>query len=168
MPGTDAIEQLMDRQAIQDVLVRYCRGIDRCDAELLRSAYWEDGTDDHGSFSGNAWEFCDHVIPALQRMQRTMHLISNVHVELQGSTAKAETYCVAHHLLDDENEMVVGGRYLDLLEKRNEEWRIKTRVYVMDWNQNQPATVSWDNPFYSSLKTRGSRYPDDPWYTFAD
>jgi len=160
------IEQLADRIAIQDVLVRYCRGIDRCDAAMQKSAYWEDATDDHGSFNGNAWAFSDYVIPALKRMERTMHLISNVYVELNGSSAKCETYCVAHHLLPENGEMVVGGRYLDRMEKRGGEWRIQKRVYVMDWNQNNAATVQWDNPFYSQLRTRGSRSPDDPWYSF--
>ena len=51
------LQAFIDKQAIQDVLVRYCRGVDRCDLEMLRSAYWEDATDDHGSLSGNAWEF---------------------------------------------------------------------------------------------------------------
>ena len=162
------LQAVIDKQAIQDVLVRYCRGVDRCDLEILRSAYWEDATDDHGSFSGNAWEFCDYLIPALKRMQRTMHLISNTHIELLADWAKSETYCVAHHLMGEsgDQEMVVGGRYLDLFEKRLGTWRIKTRVYVMDWNQNNPSTANWSEGLYAQLKTRGARYPDDPWYSF--
>ena len=62
--------------------------------------------------------------------------------------------------------MIVAGRYLDRMEKRNGEWRILRRVYVMDWNQNNTATVSWDSPFYASLRTRGARTPDDPWDSF--
>jgi hypothetical protein len=34
-----ALMKLMDKQEIHDVLMRYCRGIDRCDEELLRSVY---------------------------------------------------------------------------------------------------------------------------------
>ena len=163
------LQTVVDKNAIQDVLVRYCRGVDRCDLEMLRSAYWQDATDDHGSFSGNAWEFCDYLIPALKRMQRTMHLISNTYIELQNDSAKCETYCIAHHLLgdDDAHEMIVGGRYLDLFEKREGFWRIKTRVYVMDWNQNNPATVNWTDGMYAKLETRGARPPDDPWYPFG-
>ena len=44
-----ALQSLLDREAIRDCLLRYCRGIDRCDEEALRSAYWEDATDCHAS-----------------------------------------------------------------------------------------------------------------------
>jgi hypothetical protein len=29
----NALQQLLDKQEIHEVLMRYCRGIDRCDAE---------------------------------------------------------------------------------------------------------------------------------------
>lgn len=158
---------LADREAIRDVLARYCRAIDRCDVVLLKSVYWDDARDDHGSFCGNAWEFADYVIPALKRMKQTMHQISNVLIDLNGSEARVETYCVAYHLVPAPNgdtEMTVGGRYLDRFERRDGEWRIADRLYVMDWNQNAPASARWDDGMYAALKTRGLRYPDDPSY----
>ncbi len=171
MLGAADIQSLVDRESIRDVLVRYCRGIDRCDEAVLRSAYWPDATDDHGSFNGNAWEFAEYVIPALQTMRLTMHQISNVTIELDGDRAKAETYCVAYHLIpgaEGDDEMVVGGRYLDTLERRSGEWRILARVYVMDWNRNGKATARWEGGLYSALKTRGARFPDDPSYSLFD
>ena len=44
-----ALRVLLDKQEIHEVLMRYCRGIDRCDAELLHSVYHPDATDDHGT-----------------------------------------------------------------------------------------------------------------------
>lgn len=170
MISDEELQELHDRQSIENTLVTYCRGIDRCDIDLLKSVYWPEATDDHGSFNGNAHEFCDYVIPALKEMHQTMHLISNIHIELDGSRAKAETYCVAYHHLDDENgraDMIVGGRYLDLFEKRFFKWKILKRVYVMDWNQNMPATAEWEAGLFGQLKARGKRFPDDPWYHFG-
>jgi hypothetical protein len=167
MKAIPDLQTLADREAIREVLARYCRGIDRCDLELLKSVYWPDGTDDHGSFSGNAWQFAEYVIPALSAMKQTMHQISNIVIELEGAVARCETYCVAYHLLPSDEgdvEMTVGGRYLDRLERRAGEWRIASRVYVMDWNQNGKATVRWEGGIYSGLKTRGTRYPADPSY----
>ena len=42
------LRQLIDKQEIYEVLCTYCRGVDRCDADLVRSAYHEDSYDDHG------------------------------------------------------------------------------------------------------------------------
>ena len=47
-------EQLSDMQCIRDAALRYCRGVDRLNVELMKSAYWEGATDDHGVFVGDA------------------------------------------------------------------------------------------------------------------
>ncbi|MFZ4122290.1 MAG: nuclear transport factor 2 family protein [Caulobacterales bacterium] len=162
------LELLEDRCAIEAALVRYCRGVDRCDEALLKSVYWEDSVDDHGSFVGPGWAFAAALMPALSGMKGTMHAISNIHIELMGDWARAETYCVAYHLLPaagQDREMVVGGRYLDRFEKRSGEWRIKHRLYVMDWNQNGPSTAIWDEGLFAQLKMRGGRGTADPWAT---
>ena len=52
MPYT--VEQLSDLQCIRDTALRYCRGVDRLDEDLMKSAYWPDATDNHGTFIGNA------------------------------------------------------------------------------------------------------------------
>jgi len=178
-----AIQDVADRQAIYEVLVRYSHGVDRCDLEMLKSAYWPDGTDDHGTFTGNAMEFCEMLIPALKAMHSTMHNIGSHLIDLRGDTAKVQSYCVAYHQLpapegngsgdgdtdgdtDGDIEMVVGGRYLDHMTRRDGEWRIQDRVYVMDWNRNGVSTQSLEGDLYGQLKTRGSRYPHDPFYSF--
>ena len=75
MTGEESMKLLMDKQAIGEVLARYCHGVDRCDLETLKSAYWEDAIDDHGSFNGLAMEFCEHLIPALKSMRCTICLL---------------------------------------------------------------------------------------------
>ena len=62
-------------------------------------------------------------------------------------------------------EMEVGGRYLDRFEKRDGEWRIARRRYVLDWSRNGASTAQWDGPMYGNLKRHGARRPDDPSYT---
>lgn len=166
-----ALQDCIDKQAIYDVLVRYSHGVDRCDLDMLKSAYWPDGTDDHGTFSGNAMEFCEMLMPALKAMHATMHNIGSHLIELRGDEAKVQSYCVAYHQFpspdgEGDVEMVVGGRYLDRMTRRGGEWRIMERVYVLDWNRNGPSTARWDGDLYGKLKTRGSRFPEDPYYGF--
>lgn len=161
-----AIDRLLDRMAIHDVLTRYSRAIDRCDIDLLKSVYWPEATDDHGVFNGDAHAFAEFIIPLLATNHSTMHALCNMYVELGEGEARSETYVIAYHDVDADagrEDLIIGGRYLDRLEKRGGEWRIIRRQFVMDWNQNLPATARWDIEPFIQLKVRGARTPNDPW-----
>lgn len=170
MPPTDDIDaadlrETIARQKIADVLTRYSRGIDRCDIDTLSAVFWPEATADYGSGPQNAQDWARATVSALKGMHRTQHAISNMLIDVDGDTARAETYCQAYHEIDGgagRVEMVVGGRYLDRLERRGGAWRIVERIYVMDWNRNVPATCQWDDGIYAGLKRRGGRLPDDP------
>ena len=54
------LQDLTDREAIREVIHRYCQAVDRCDLELLKGCYHPDGYDDHGFFAGNAHDFADY------------------------------------------------------------------------------------------------------------
>lgn len=182
------IREVIDRSKVYDVLTRYCRALDRCDLELMKSVYWEDAIDDHGIFQGNAQEFSAFIIKEIQELfEVTMHTICNVHMELRGDVACTETYLLAYHRVRGDRAQVekvlgstylsqfdgsavegrhhvffYGGRYLDRLERRDGEWRIALRRVVMDWNENWPGRTILDEGICSSLTLRGSRTPDDP------
>ena len=79
-----ALRVLLDKQAIHEVLMRYCRGIDRCDEELLRSVYHHDATDNHGQFNGKAADFVPWAIKSLRRDERTTHFLCNELIEVEG------------------------------------------------------------------------------------
>jgi hypothetical protein len=170
--GTPELQLLCDELAIRKVLAEYCRAVDRCDQKLLKSVYWPDAVDNHGVFSGNAWEFADFVMPLLRQMQRTMHQISNVLIELNSDRANVETYVCAYHLMETEQgptDVIFLGRYLERFERRKGEWRIADRLVVMDWNRNHPATVRWEGDIYGPMKTHGQRHPTDASYqAFGD
>ena len=161
------LEQLCDERDIREVLTRYCRATDRCDAELLRSVYWPDATDDHVVFSGNAMEYVDYSVPMLKQHTRaTLHSLSNIWIKLDGDTALVESYVQAYHLLNTDTEtkqeVVVGGRYLDRLERRNDEWRIAERNVVIDWEQNGAAMMSPEE--IERVTAPGKRDPDERSY----
>ena len=125
--------ELSDLQMIRDAAHRYCRGVDRLDADEMRSAYWPDAIDDHGVFVGNAMEFVDRVIPSHGRWRATMHCILNHHIELDGdgTGARGEIYNVTYLFHGDANALDTWwGRYLDRYEQRNGDWRIAHRVCV--------------------------------------
>lgn len=147
------IDRLVARADIQDLLWRYCRGIDRCDADLVRSVYHPGATDDHGIFVGDAEEFAAMVVPMLEQTYRcTQHQLSNMMIEIDGDRARAETYFTAYHREHDASEgspdsgaeprmVVFGGRYLDELERRDGRWGIVARVVAHDWSDAYPLTL---------------------------
>ena len=165
---TDAdLRALADELAIRRLLAIYCRAIDRRDAELLRSVYWPDATDNHGIFNGNAMQFVDFILPMLSSMRSTTHSISNILIDLRGDIACVETYVQAYHDApgpEGRVDIVVGGRYLDRMERRDGQWRIAHRQFVMDWNQNLSSTAQWDGPLYGALDVRGTGDTGDPSY----
>jgi hypothetical protein len=137
------VQPLLDRQAIRDVVLRYCRGIDRLDLELVRACYHPDATDDHGTFRGTRDEYVAWVAGVLQRFTSTMHLVGNQLVELAGDVARSETYGVAYHHGDPPDDrrrnFTTGFRYVDRFERRDGEWRIATRVAVREWTHTVTA-----------------------------
>ena len=127
------IDQLVDLESIRDVARRYCRGGDRLDVEEMKSAYWSDATDDHGTFVGNAWEFAEHCMVGHLRWRSTAHCIFNhtITLETDGRHARGEIYNVSYLYQKDADVLDTWhGRYLDLYQKRVGEWRILERVCV--------------------------------------
>jgi len=146
--NSDRIARVVDQQEIADVIYRYCRGIDRCDFELVRSCYHPDATDDHGDFRGGVDDFIVFVQQGLPRFERTMHFVGNLLVEVRGDTARVESYVIAHHHMratntKAERDFNAGLRYVDDFERRSGEgsgeWRIAARVCVFDWWRIDPV-----------------------------
>ncbi len=145
---TPTIEQLLAIEACREAARRYSYGLDRLDAEVMKSAYWPDGTDDHGVFVGNAWEFCDRCVGSHDRWTWTAHTISNHRVEFDDdSHARGELYVHATLFQEAERKLATFyGRYLDTYECRDGEWRIAHRVCVHhgDFVQHVPDTMHLD------------------------
>jgi hypothetical protein len=158
------LQQLVDRQLIWDCLLRYVRGVDRMDQELIRSAFWEDAVNSHGPVCGSVEEFIARWHPAQATREVSFHMVSNQSIEFEngGLGAHGEAYFMAGiKQTDSEQIEVVGGRYLDHYEKRSGEWRIKTRVVLLDWQGMMDASGM---PARLAKRHRGARDLGDPSY----
>jgi hypothetical protein len=137
------VQALLDKQAIHEVVLRYCRGVDRLDLPLVRSCYHSDGVDHHTGFTGSADDYVAWIDGGLRRFTGTMHLIGNHLCELQGETAHAETYGTAHHWGEPPGDPTVNFtsafRYVDRFERRDGQWRIAERFAVREWTRAIPA-----------------------------
>ena len=133
------VEDLLARQEIADVILRYARGVDRLDFDLVRSCYHPDAYDDHGSFQGDVEGFivmCEQFLP---RWSATQHFMGNMLIEVDGGVARAETYAVAYHRRQDDEgtgkDDVFGIRYVDRFEYRGGDWKIAHRVVATEWRR---------------------------------
>ena len=129
------IDQLSARQDILDCSHRFCRGINRLDRDILRSAFHPDAADDHGIFRGGVEELLDWIKSLYTNLRTTQHYVTNQTVELDGDVAHAEQYWFVTNVTHDSTTMMLrGGRYVDRFEKRDGRWAIAERACLSEWN----------------------------------
>ncbi|WP_067672976.1 nuclear transport factor 2 family protein [Nocardia miyunensis] len=134
-PTEQAIRELLDRQEILDCIHRYCRGIDRHDAELLASAYHPDAIDDHGIIKAPVAEFITWAFEGHRKNQHGhQHYVTNHSCELDGDTAHTETYFIMLGQNKNGTPLTLhGGRYVDRFERRDGRWAIAYRASLLEW-----------------------------------
>jgi hypothetical protein len=162
------IQYMRDRQEIQDCVLRYARGLDRHDDEILASVFHEDAIDHHGDFIGPIDVFVPwaHALHAETWSSHT-HFTVNHTVEIEGDEAQSETYVLYVLRRKDGTRIDFGGgRYVDRLERRDGVWRIAMRELIHDWRaEADQATYArtasypqgtWDktDPSYHPLELR--------------
>ncbi len=161
------LEIMADKLECMELIARLAKGIDRCDADMVRACFHPDATDDHGAFKGAAEEFIEWVMPLLHSMKRTQHVIGQTLMEVNGDKAAGESYFLAHHNIetpDGEIFMIAAGRYLDTFERRDGTWKISHRHAIYDWNSTVPSTDNWDRDDPDNPSVYGIRGTDDASY----
>jgi hypothetical protein len=169
-PGVDT---LLAERAIHRVILRYCRGVDRMDRDLVRSCYHAGAVDSHGSFTGTVEEYMVWVWRILARYSVTMHFRGNILIEVDptdGDRARSETYGIAIHRTDNGpvvGNLTTGFRFIDDFARRPAEpggpaeWRIDRRVATTEWVRIDQLEDHWPIP---AGMLQGSRDRTDPVY----
>lgn len=132
------LDEIADEHDLRELLLLYCRGVDRRDMALLRSVFHEDAGIDYGAafYAGPVAGFLANVPAALSSFGITQHHITNSVFRCAGDTAQGESYFIAYHLLKlpGQGMYIAGGRYLDHFARRGGVWRISHRTAVRDWD----------------------------------
>lgn len=143
---TAELQALLERDKIRDCVVRLARGEDRRDAAMISGAYWPDSTTDYGVFAGSFDEYLAWVVPGSDAIPCTQHVLGQSLIALDGAVARVETQVLSYHRVnmgEEERDTMVGGRYLDRMEKRGGEWRIAERTMLYDWYQDFGRSIDW-------------------------
>lgn len=171
MSGADEVWRgLADRAAISDVLLRYFRGCDRGEIDLMKECFFDDAHVDYGFFySGPVSGFIEAAESpaALATYVRTLHFVGNMLIELDGDSARAETYTIAHHVTAEQNDwagafVLVYMRYVDDFCRRGSRWAVVRRVVAFEWLRRDVGEGF--EPFPAGT-VMGSRDRSDPIWT---
>jgi len=159
--------ELSARQEIHDLLLRYCRGVDRLDQELIDSCYATDSWDDHGYWKGAGKDFGSFITASLrQRAIITSHTIGNSLIEFESEfAARGETYTMAYLRRQDVDERQwldqFFGRYVDRFVRVQGQWLIARRVVLHDWSIATDLSATASFPVKIGTFEQGKRSRDD-------
>jgi hypothetical protein len=138
------VREMLDREAIRDVINRFAIGADQGDWDKVASCFTPDAYFDSGPiFQGKIKEAIPIFHESLARFESTMHLTGTQVIELGGDKANVETYSIDYHRLNVEGkqkDIIVGIRFLDNLVRQDEKWLIQRRVAKFVW-QREDAVV---------------------------
>lgn len=168
-PSSQIAEMIAERE-IRNTLLRYMRGADRKDFELMASVYHEDAVEDHGPLQGNPRDLIEWVRERHKTIEQAMHIVGNCLVEFDGDRAYAETYCIiVQHERTGTKRMatgepaltrtVMGVRYVDRFEDRGSGWKIAHRILVTEWIEESIGQIE-----FGPAWTKAQRSRDDAVY----
>lgn len=174
-PRDPEIQALLDKQAIHDVLVSYCRGADRADVALIAAAYHPDAIEDHGgTFKGPASDYVAQIAAVLPGARFMSHSTTNILIELDGDKALVESHILTFSRMrvDGEKfETLTLARAIDRFEKRGGAWKIAHRRLVWEWNHEMPFAETWGRGLIAAdpaALVRGAKKPADVLYQARD
>lgn len=163
---TSRLSALESKDQISDAILRLCRGVDRCDVQLICSCYHDGAYEEHGYFNGDAKEFAELLATTKSETVEFMgHYISNILIELKSdNAARCESCFIAYQKAKDATDaQIVAGRYLDKFEKRAGEWKITERKVIHDWSWREDLSGR-DCQLPVHLFAQGRRDRLDPSY----
>jgi hypothetical protein len=162
MSDAKTLAELADKQAISELIHRYCRAVDRLDVPLGHSIWHADGWADYGPefYQGPGKGVIDLICAQHRRTRHHSHQVTNILIDLDGDRAGSEAYCLAALRIEHDgvlSQVTVWSRYLDSWERRAGRWGLMRRVAVRDFDEIREVKEM-------QRHEHGTRDPNDPSY----
>jgi hypothetical protein len=160
------LQALIDRQEILDVLYQYAHACDRSDEPRIADVYHPEARDNHGQYNGPGKKFAKVVCDGNRERDTMSHLMGQSQIRIDGDRAGAETYFNATIARMEGGERkidMMGGRYIDKLERRDGRWRISDRICTCEWSMTLAIENEWQR---GTGFVCGSYDESDPSYEF--
>ncbi len=154
-PNTDALQVLLDRAAIHDVINRYYQGLDQGNSDEVRRCFTDDIVakfDDRPLVRGLDALMDNFFVFKNQQSgdwKITTHFMGNLNFNsLNGDVAETETNAIAFLVLPGASAMAKEQvamrslRYLDKLRRSGDGWKICERQHTLDWSCHVPTSYA--------------------------
>ena len=141
-----ALQAVIDRAEVVDVLLRYASSIDYKDYPALRSTLADDVVAQYGP--ADPIEGGDTLVAWIEEMGEDRlwqhHLLNVYHVDVDGDEARALVYHTSHSAAQNEPDdvLVIIARYKDKLRRVDGSWRIADKRMELCWMETRHFSQS--------------------------
>jgi hypothetical protein len=155
-----------DQEEIKEVVLRYCRGVDRRDRAILEAVFVAaPGANGEVESLGKPLGDQMESLPATDPPHT--HFVGNQLAEVEGDVGSCESYFVSVVEVREGGTAYTrtrAGRYLSRLERRDGAWLLAEHTIVDDWDRQDEIV----GRVAGIGATRGSISPADPSYSLLD
>ena len=146
-----AVQLLLDRSAVRDVILHYARAVDRRDFASLARCFTPDVEGQFGGEWRGGRDALVEYISGVAAFHTTMHMMGNSFVEISGDEASLQSYAMlTHHgTREDGEEWQYNNstaRYSERLVRERDGWRIRERGAPTAWAPTGATGVETADP----------------------
>lgn len=138
-----ALQELVEKAAIRELMARYARSNDRRDFDSMTSTFTADAYASYGDWERQGVE---NIVGRLayNRPHRATHFLGDQDIRIDGDSAEVETYAIAYSRVESTESMRMSGlRYQDKMVRQDGQWLVRHRVLLTDWRALVPLDPSF-------------------------
>ncbi len=139
----DRIQDLLDRDAIRHIQIRYAWSLDNHNWEALKEVFLPDAVAD---YRGERFEGLEAIVAkcasSLEPADASQHLNGCHWAQIDGDKAIAGCYFIATKYIADTpggDTFIVGGKYIDQMVRTPDGWRIAHRLLEQTFLDGNPG-----------------------------
>ncbi len=142
-----SLQEISDRLEIEDLVKNYANAIDRRAFDQLRDLFTADAHIDYSAMGGSVGNLEETITFLKNSLTQELfpnyqHLVSNIHIELDGDNAKGRVMCfnpMEMAISEGEHQVfMLGLWYLDDYQRTADGWRFCRREEEKSWVFNTP------------------------------
>jgi hypothetical protein len=145
-----ALQWLLDREALRQLMVDYFCGVDARDFERVAACFTPDVRADYGRLYSSR-ESLIEFIRGVRFFRTTLHCMGGQLFDVAGDEARMVTWAmIAHHGRKDDGEAIEyhnsGSRYVDMLTRKGGRWLVRERGGAPAWTAVGAPAPDTDDP----------------------